>query len=295
MSNHVDASIPMDEAGRQQIHDLETALEAAHKKLDLYQSVLDSIPNAIYTTGVNGQIMLVNQAFVGWMGRSADTIIGQDQRDLFPPDRVAAWKTESDAVISSRQPITTEETAPGENGPVAFLSQRAPLFDQQGQVYAIAGMATDISELRRAQREREMYQEQVIQIQQVALRELSTPLIPIVDGVVVMPLIGSLDSNRAQQVLETLLSGVVNNRATTVIMDVTGLPVVDTQVASVLLGAAQTVKLLGAEVILTGISPEVAQTLIGIGTDLSSMKTPGTLQNGIAYALKNRSLVGAGR
>ena len=295
MSNHADAPISMDEAGRQQIRDLETALAAAHKKLDLYQSVLDSVPNAIYTTNVNGQIMLVNQAFVGWMGRSADAIVGQNQRDLFPPDQVAAWRKEVDGVISSRQPRITEETAPGENGPVVFLSQHSPVLDEQGQVYAIAGMATDISELRRAQREREMFQEQVIEVQQVALRELSTPLIPIVDGVVVMPLIGSLDSNRAQQVLETLLSGVVHNRATTVIMDVTGLPVVDTQVASVLLGAAQTVKLLGAEVILTGISPEVAQTLIGIGTDLSSMKTPGTLQNGIAYALKNRSLVGAGR
>ena len=292
MANHVDASLPMDEE-RRQIRDLEAALAAAQHKLGMYQAVLDSIPTVIYTSNLNGQIMLVNQAFAGWMGRSPEEIVGQYQRDLFPPDQIAAWKKEVDAVVSSRRPATTEETAPGEHGPAVYISQRSPLFDEQGEVYAIAGMATDVTELRRAQREREMFQEQVIQVQQVALRELSTPLIPIVDGVVVMPLIGSLDSSRAQQVIETLLSGVVHNRASTVILDVTGLPVVDTQVASVLLGAAQTVKLLGAEVVLTGISPEVAQTLIGIGTDLSSMRTPGTLQNGIAYALKNRSLLGS--
>ncbi len=125
----------------------------------------------------------------------------------------------------------------------------------------------------------------MIAAQQAALRELSTPLIPITEGVVAMPLIGSIDSGRAQLVIETLLSGVASLRAETTILDITGVPVVDTQVANALLRAAQAVKLLGARVILTGIRPEVAQTLVGLGVDLSGIITRGTLQDGIAEAL----------
>ncbi|MFN8566762.1 MAG: STAS domain-containing protein [Kouleothrix sp.] len=87
-------------------------------------------------------------------------------------------------------------------------------------------------------------------------------MIPISDGLVAMPLIGTIDSKRAQQVIEALLSGVSAQRATTVIIDITGVQVIDTQVANALLRAAQAVKLLGAQVLLTGIRPEIAQTLV---------------------------------
>ena len=85
--------------------------------------------------------------------------------------------------------------------------------------------------------------------------------------------------------LETLLEGVAVSRASTAILDITGVPVVDTQVANALLRAAQAVKLLGAQVVLTGIRPEVAQTLVGLGADLSGIVTRATLQSGIAYGM----------
>jgi rsbT co-antagonist protein RsbR len=100
----------------------------------------------------------------------------------------------------------------------------------------------------------------------------------------VMPLIGAIDSRRAQQVLETLLEGISSTRAAIAILDITGVPVVDTQVANTLLRAAHTARLLGTQVILTGIRPEVAQTLVGLGADLSSIITYASLQRGIAYA-----------
>jgi rsbT co-antagonist protein RsbR len=87
-------------------------------------------------------------------------------------------------------------------------------------------------------------------------------------------------------VLETLLEGVAENHASAVILDITGVQVVDTQVANAILRAAQAVKLLGAQVIITGIRPEVAQTLVTLGADLSSIITRSTLQSGIAYALR---------
>lgn len=127
--------------------------------------------------------------------------------------------------------------------------------------------------------------DEIIRAQQAVVRELSTPLIPIADGVVVMPLIGTLDSARAQHVLETMLQGIEERRARVAILDVTGVAVVDTQVANALLRAAQAARLLGAQAILTGIKPEVAQTLVHLGADLSGIATRGSLQDGIAYAL----------
>ncbi|HEU4327168.1 MAG TPA: STAS domain-containing protein [Roseiflexaceae bacterium] len=144
----------------------------------------------------------------------------------------------------------------------------------------------NITERKRAEQalQQSKHQEELIQAQAAALAELSTPLIPINDKVMVMPLIGAIDSRRAQQVIETLLEGISTNRASVVILDITGVPMVDTQVANALLRAAQSVKLLGAEVVLTGIRPEVAQTLVGLGADLGTIITRSSLQNGIAYA-----------
>jgi anti-anti-sigma regulatory factor len=147
----------------------------------------------------------------------------------------------------------------------------------------------DVTEQVRSEQQQRELQEQIIAAQDAALRELSTPLIPITDGVVAMPLIGSIDSKRAQLVIETLLSGVAKTRANTAIIDITGVSVVDTQVANALLRAAQSIKLLGANAILTGIRPEVAQTLIGLGVDLSGISTCATLQSGIAEALNRGS------
>jgi len=104
----------------------------------------------------------------------------------------------------------------------------------------------------------------------------------------VMPLIGSMDSRRAQQVMDTLLHGVAETKATNVILDITGVSVVDTQVANTFIRAAQAVKLLGAQVMITGIRPEVAQTLIGLGVDLSEIVTSSSLQVGIATAFSKQ-------
>jgi rsbT co-antagonist protein RsbR len=106
--------------------------------------------------------------------------------------------------------------------------------------------------------------------------------------VVVMPLIGTLDSRRTQQVIDALLSGIATSRAQVAILDITGVPIVDTQVANAIIRGAQSVKLLGAQVVLTGIRPEVAQTLVGLGADLSGLVTHSSLQSGIAYAMAHR-------
>jgi rsbT co-antagonist protein RsbR len=130
-----------------------------------------------------------------------------------------------------------------------------------------------------------LQRQQDLDAERDALRELSTPLIPISDEVVIMPLIGTIDSQRAQQVMEALLEGVAQHQASLVILDITGVSVVDTQVAQAFIQAAQAVRLLGAQVMLTGIQPQIAQTLVHLGVDLSGIITHGSLQAGIAAAL----------
>lgn len=132
-------------------------------------------------------------------------------------------------------------------------------------------------------------QEETIRAQDATLRELSTPLIPLTDDMVVMPLIGAVDSRRAQQVMEAMLNGIATHSASVAILDITGVPVIDTQVAQALIRTAQAVNLLGAQVILTGIGPEIAQTLVGLGIDLATITTYSSLQVAITDALHVRA------
>jgi anti-anti-sigma factor len=154
-----------------------------------------------------------------------------------------------------------------------------------GEITHFIATFRDITQQIADEEERRALAQQVIDAQRDALRELSTPLLPISDDVVIMPLIGTIDSRRAQQVMEALLEGVARHQSRLVILDITGVQVVDTQVAQAFIQAAQAVKLLGATVMLTGIQPQIAQTLVGLGIDLSGIQTQGSLQAGIATAL----------
>jgi rsbT co-antagonist protein RsbR len=207
---------------------------------------------------------------------------GQRMVDVFPTIPMEMLETYAHA-IHSGQPLNMGEVtfADDQGGSVIYELQLLPLHDNQ-----ICIVHEDVTGRKHAEEalRQSLHLEETIRAQNAALAELSTPLIPISDDVTVMPLIGAVDSRRAQQVMETLLEGIAQTRARVAILDITGVPVVDTQVANALIRAAQSVKLLGAQVILTGIRPEVAQTLVGLGADLSAITTRSSLQSGIAYA-----------
>jgi rsbT co-antagonist protein RsbR len=126
--------------------------------------------------------------------------------------------------------------------------------------------------------------ERVIRQQQEAIRELSTPVLQVRERLLILPIIGIVDSERARQLTEQLLRGVRSNRAKVVVMDITGVPSVDATVANHLVQTVEASRLLGATVIVTGLSPEIAQTLVTIGVDLTKMNTVGDLQGGIEEA-----------
>ena len=123
-----------------------------------------------------------------------------------------------------------------------------------------------------------------------AIAELSTPVIQLWDEILALPLIGKIDSARAKQIMENLLNEIIKTQSSQVVIDITGLPIVDTAVASRLMRTFDAARLLGAECILTGISPVVAQTLVTIGVDLGRIKTMATLNSGLESALNNLNM-----
>jgi anti-anti-sigma regulatory factor len=211
---------------------------------------------------------------------------GKTDHDIFPAELADSIAAADRIVIQSMKDSAYEDAFFVNDTMHHFVTTKFPIFDTAGRVYGVGCITTDITHLKLAENENRRLQEEIIRAQGETLRALSTPLLPIAPGVVVMPLIGNIDSNRAQRALETLLDGILKYQAAIVILDVTGVPIVDAHVASALVQTAQAVKLLGADVVLTGIQPKIARALIDLGIDLASIRTEGTLRGGIARALK---------
>jgi rsbT co-antagonist protein RsbR len=126
--------------------------------------------------------------------------------------------------------------------------------------------------------------QRVIRQQQDAIRELSTPVLQIRDRLLLLPIIGVIDTHRARMVTENLLTAIRNNRARVVVMDITGVATIDSKVANHLLQTVAAAKLMGASVIVTGLSADVAQSLVALGIDLTRLRTMGDLQGGLEEA-----------
>jgi PAS domain S-box-containing protein len=238
------------------------------------QAVVDNAVDGILTIDEEGIVRSFNPAAARIFACSAQAAISQPIAALI----AAPYDREYQNVGVGREVV-------GRRGDGAEFPLDLAVGEMRtGEERAFIAIVHDLTERKRAEAERVRLQEQIIGAQAAILAELSTPLIPISDEVLAMPLIGAIDTQRAQQVLGALLHGIEQNRARIAILDITGVPVVDTQVAQTLVIAAHGVRLLGAEIVLTGIRPEVAQTLVGLGVDLGGIVTHSTLQRGIAYA-----------
>jgi rsbT co-antagonist protein RsbR len=276
---------------RQQLATSERTHQAAEKRAQLYEAIVEQLPISISVWHLEQpddprsfRLIDANPLNLQTAGFDVGAQAGRQLVEIFPgvPDMILQAYVD---VVQTGQPrdLGTVTAADDDEqlGGVTMTIQVMPLPNNH-----ICVLVENITERKRAEDllRQSITQEETIRAQEAALAELSTPLIPISDAVMVMPLIGAVDSRRAQLVLEALLEGVASSHALVAILDITGVPVVDTQVANALLRAAQAVKLLGAQVVLTGIRPEVAQTLVGLGADLSGIVTCGSLQTGIAYA-----------
>lgn len=247
----------------------------------LLQALLDNSASMILVFDREGRYLLVNRQFERALRRPVKDIVGKTAHDFFAPEDASRITSTHKRVFVAGEPIETEDTIQTAEGARTYLSSTFPLRDAKGGVYAACGFVTDITDRKRQEEARARHREEVI-------RELSTPIIPLAEGVVILPLIGSIDSVRAQQALETLLEGTARHQASVAILDITGVPNVDADVAHALIRAAKAVQLLGATTVLTGIRPEVARALTELDIDLSGVVTQGSLESGVAFALARK-------
>ncbi|WP_437323540.1 PAS domain-containing protein [Sorangium sp. So ce381] len=257
-----------------------------------YQLLLQLVDNArssIFVKDTAGRYVLANRLHAQMMNRHVLELIGRDEFELaaVDPGASAMIVAKEREVMTGGQVMQFEEVVPIGGAQHHFFTVKFPIHDERGAPIGMGGIVTEITSLKRAEAERAALQEEIIFAQQAALRELSTPLIPLADRVVAMPLVGTIDSGRAEQIMETLLSGISSQGAHTAILDITGVRAVDTHVADALTRTARAAQLLGTRVVLTGVRPEVAQTLVTLGVDLSGITTLSTLQSGIAHALRH--------
>ncbi|WP_437604875.1 PAS domain-containing protein [Sorangium sp. So ce834] len=261
-------------------------LASAQAELRDFQALVDSAPDGVCMASEEGAIFYANQAFRAMTGHG-DATLGTRLSDLYVEER--------DPLSGIVQRCFERGSWQGTLGLAQRDGRTLPcqvsmvaLIGEAGRPPALATIARDLTPLREAELERLALQEQVIQAQQATLRELSTPLVPLAEGVVAMPLIGTLDTTRAQQAMEKLLDGIVQHQFHTAILDVTGVKEVDAESADALLRIARAARLLGAKLVLTGIGPDTAQTLVDLDVDLGGITTQSTLQSGIAHALAPR-------
>lgn len=180
------------------------------------------------------------------------------------------------------------------------FSLKQPLFaalrtayaeDPKALTEAMWGVSTMLDKLGLVTIEAyQLGREQVIERQQQELLDLSTPVIKLWEGIVAVPLIGTLDSERTQVVMESLLEAIVENEAVVAIIDITGVPTVDTLVAQHLLKTVAAARLMGAECIISGIRPQIAQTIVHLGVELGDVTTKSNLADALRVALKKSNL-----
>ncbi|MFN8372783.1 MAG: PAS domain-containing protein [Anaerolineae bacterium] len=277
-----------------------TELETAHRTIahleaqlresqQMLRTILDTIPAYVFWRDMDLRLLGCNQQYAAIAGFSSpDELVGKTDFDVAAPEHAAKFQADDRRVIeSARARLNYEEGSTSPDGePQWFRTSKMPLRDADGNIIGVLGFFQDITEQKLAAAERERLQQQVIDAQRHALQELSTPLIPIMDQILVLPLVGSVDSARSADIMRAVLKGITDYRAKVIILDITGVPLVDTGVADHLNRTLQAARLKGAHTIITGVSDAVAETIVDLGIDWTRVETMRDLQSGLMLALQ---------
>lgn len=288
------AAVALD--NRLHIEQMEHALKENQEGRLLLSSILDSLPIGVW---------VLDAATLGsrLANRGAQELAAQllrqgkdrgQESEADSPTRICRPGTET-PVAFGELPLAhlTADSAPqrtefdvvsADGSRQSFDCIAAPLCRSDGSLDGIIAVFSNTTDHKRAVHDRIQMQSELIRTQEAALAERSTPMIPITDRIMVMPIIGSIDSGRSTQILDSLLLGISRSGAQVAVIDITGVGTIDSNAALGLLNAARAARLVGTEVVLTGIRAEVAQTVVKLGIDLKGIATYSTLQGGIAHA-----------
>jgi rsbT co-antagonist protein RsbR len=257
------------------------------RRVELLQQLFDGSPLGVLVTSAAGVFLEVNTRAEKLLGYSHEQLIGKRFVDITHPEDVEVGLAALKAMLAGeRRSAEFEKRYIRGDGRVVWVSLCVTTITDAGEPFFVTYIQ-DIDDRKREQFALQESERQrgVIAAQRELLRQISAPLISIADGVVAMPLVGPIDDERVRQLLEVLLAGVVARRASVVIVDVTGVTQVDAAALAELLRAARAVALLGAETVLSGVNPAMAETMVALGVDLGGLRTIGQFQDAIGHAL----------
>jgi len=255
----------------------------------LLDSLLSTIPDHIYYKDKESRFIKVSKSLSDWFNvKGVDGLMGKTDFDFFTEEHAKPAYEDEQKIMETGRPIegkVEKETHP--DGRITWVSTtKVPRYDEKGKIIGILGISRDVTESKLWEQQRE----EKFESQREEILELSTPVIDVWERVITVPILGSLDSERASRVSEALLTQIVEKRAGIAIIDISGISAVDSAVADRLIRTAKAVRLVGAEAILTGIGVEIAQTIADLGIDMEGLKTMSTLKDGLRYvvSLKNK-------
>ena len=259
--------------------------EQSMHNLTIYKKILDNVHEEIMLLDRDFRVLWANKGLLDKYGAEAEILgdycykvthnidhVCQPPHDICPVEET----------LRKGAPCTVVHTHFDRHGKKIYAEVTAyPVYDD-GAINEFIHISRDVTERIMA--------EEKLRAHQKAILELSTPVVEIWKGIIMLPLIGIIDSHRARQIMETLLDAIVKNQSSMVIIDITGVPLVDTDVADRLIKTMKAATLLGARCVMVGIKPEIAQSIVHLGVDLLGIKTFGSLQSGLEYALREVGL-----
>ncbi|WP_437587385.1 GAF domain-containing protein [Sorangium sp. So ce1000] len=264
--------------------------EMLSRERDFMAGVMDLVDGLIVVLDARGCIVRTNSAAEQALGSARGLREARFLWDLAPDPQASAQLRglfEQLASGGSKQQVEVPWTAAdGDRRVTAWSGAVLRGRDERARFVIMTGI--DLTERKRAEEERARLQQEVIEAQDAALARLSVPLIPLRDDVVVLPLIGPLEAGRVRRMIEALSRGITARRTRIAIIDLTGVDEIAPQAMESLIDAVRVAGLLGAQVVLTGIRPEVAHRLAERGTDMGRCTVKGSLQSGIAFAMARR-------
>ncbi|WP_434426034.1 PAS domain-containing protein [Nannocystis pusilla] len=247
-----------------------------HLERTALRAILDNLALSVWIIDPKGDYLFAEGKGLAHFGLTPEMLAGGNILTAFP---------DNPATETIRAGLSGQHAHyPSVEAGCDFENWQIPVRARGGEVTALVGVTLNVTETRRNERELQTRLEQ-IERQQQAIRELSTPIIEVWDHVLTLPIIGLVDSVRTAEIMDSLLQAVARSRARFAILDMTGVDVVDTGTASHLLGLIRAIRLLGAEGILTGIHPNIAQTVVALGVDLSGLVVRSTLREALRYCI----------
>jgi PAS domain S-box-containing protein len=248
----------------------------------LLQMLVEDVKDyAIILLDTNGNVLTWNRGAERLKGWKASEIIGQYLSRFYTPEDIEKGKVEMELRTAAQEGRYEDEGWRVRKDGTRFWANVVvtALHDDKGNLRGFGKVTRDLTERR-------LNEEKLRQQAQEILEMATVPVVQVWEGVVLVPLIGMLDTQRTQQLMERLLQCVSDTASPVALLDITGVPTMDTQTAQHLTETISAVRLLGSEVVLTGVRPAIAQTLVHLGIDLSNVKTKSSLAAGLRVALR---------